>query len=156
MKYLNLFFGAFLSDLLVKKYAEARLPMGKKISVLGDRIWIRKLHNRGAAGGFLAEHPGILLKSTFGMLAGIAGYTLFFLRGEERKLEKTGASLLLAGGFCNWFDRLHQGFVTDYFSFNCRQEKIRNLVFNFSDFFIFGGTVFMILGSAMTGRNRKK
>lgn len=156
MKYLSLFFGAFLSDLLVKKYAEARLSTGKKISVFGDRIWIRKLHNRGAAGGILAEYQGLLLKATFGMLAAIAGYTVFFLRGEGRKAEKTGASLLLAGGFCNWFDRLHQGFVTDYFSFNCRQEKIRNLVFNFSDFYIFGGTVLMILGSALTGKNRKK
>lgn len=156
MNYLNLFFGAFLSDLLVKKYAEARLPMGEKISVLGDRIWIRKLHNRGAAGGFLADRQGLLMKVTFGMLAAIAGYTVLFLRGERREVEKIGASLLLAGGFCNWFDRLHQGFVTDYFSFNCRPEKIRNLVFNFSDFFIFIGTVFMMLGSLVRERNRTK
>ena len=40
MGYLNIFLGAFLGDLLVKKTAEAKLPMGKRISILGDRIWM--------------------------------------------------------------------------------------------------------------------
>lgn len=155
MGYLNLFLSAFLGDLLVKKYVEARLPMGKRISILGDRIWIRKLHNRGAAGGFLSDQPDVLLKSTLGMLGTVFGYVLMFLRSGGKKVEKIGAALLLAGGCCNWFDRMHQGYVTDYFSINCKKEEIRNLVFNFSDFFIFIGTLLMAVGSLLPGRRKK-
>ncbi len=155
MGYLNLFLSAFLGDLLVKKYVEAQLPMGKRISILGDRIWIRKLHNRGAAGGFLSDQPDVLLKSTLGMLGTVFGYVLMFLRSGGKKVEKIGAALLLAGGCCNWFDRMHQGYVTDYFSINCKKEEIRNLVFNFSDFFIFIGTLLMAVGSLLPGRRKK-
>lgn len=155
MGYLNLFLSAFLGDLLVKKYVEAQLPMGKRISILGDRIWIRKLHNRGAAGGFLSDQPDVLLKSTLGMLGTVFGYVLMFLRSGGKKVEKIGAALLLAGGCCNWFDRMHQGYVTDYFSINCKKEEIRNLVFNFSDFFIFIGTLLMAVGSLLPGRGKK-
>ena len=155
MGYLNLFLSAFLGDLLVKKYVEAQLPMGKRISILGERIWIRKLHNRGAAGGFLSDQPDVLLKSTLGMLGTVFGYVLMFLRSGGKKVEKIGAALLLAGGCCNWFDRMHQGYVTDYFSINCKKEEIRNLVFNFSDFFIFIGTLLMAVGSLLPGRRKK-
>ena len=129
--------------------------MGKRISILGDRIWIRKLHNRGAAGGFLSDQPDVLLKSTLGMLGTVFGYVLMFLRSGGKKVEKIGAALLLAGGCCNWFDRMHQGYVTDYFSINCKKEEIRNLVFNFSDFFIFIGTLLMAVGSLLPGRRKK-
>ena len=155
MGYLNLFLSAFLGDLLVKKYVEAQLPMGKRISILGDRIWIRKLHNRGAAGGFLSDQPDVLLKSTLGMLGTVFGYVLMFLRSGGKKVEKIGAALLLAGGCCNWFDRMHQGYVTDYFSINCKKEEIRNLVFNLSDFFIFIGTLLMAVGSLLPGKRKK-
>ena len=155
MGYLNIFLGAFLGDLLIKKYAEEKLPMGKKYSILGDRIWIRKLHNSGAVGGFLSDRPEILLKGTLAMLGAVFGYALLFLRGGQRKMEKTGAALLLAGGACNCFDRLHQGFVTDYFSMNCKNEKIRKLVFNLSDFFIFIGTFLMVIGSVFPGKKKK-
>lgn len=154
MKYLNIFLGAFLGDLILKKYAEARLPMGKKISALNDRIWIRKLHNHGAAGGLMAGHPQFLLKGTFCMLGTVLGYAVLFLRRKGRGMEKTGAALLLAGGACNWFDRLHQGFVTDYFSINCRSEKVRKLVFNVSDFFVFAGTILMAVGSMLPERKK--
>lgn len=155
MGYLNIFLGAFLGDLLVKKTAEAKLPMGKRISILGGRIWLRKLHNRGAAGGFLSDQPDVLLKSTLGMLASVFGYAVMFLRNGGKKIEKVGAALLLAGGCCNWFDRVHQGYVTDYFSINCRKEEIRNLVFNLSDFFIFIGTLLMAVGSLLPGKRKK-
>lgn len=154
MKYLNIFLGAFLGDLMAKKYAEARLPAGKKISVFGDRIWIRKLHNRGAAGGLMTGQPELLLKGTLCMLAVVFGYVVLFLRGKGCRMEKTGASLLLAGGACNWFDRFHQGFVTDYFSINCKNERIRKLVFNLSDFFIFAGTLLMAVGSLLPGKKK--
>ncbi len=155
MGYLNIFLGAFLGDLLLKKYAEAKLPMGKRVSILGDRIWIRKLHNRGAAGGVLSDQPDVILKSTLGMLASVFGYVVMFLRRKGRKAEKTGAALLLAGGCCNWFDRLHQGYVTDYFSINCKKDEIRNLVFNLSDVFIFMGTILMAASSLIPGKKRR-
>ena len=42
------------------------------------------------------------------MLASVFGYAVMFLRNGGKKIEKVGAALLLAGGCCNWFDRVHQ------------------------------------------------
>ena len=61
--------------------------------------------------------------------------------------------MLLAGGACNCFDRLHQGFVTDYFSMNCKIEKIRKLVFNLSDSYFM--ELLMVIGSVVSGKKEK-
>lgn len=155
MIFIILLMGVFLGDLLLKKYVEARLPEGKEKTILGGRILIRKLHNRGIALGRLAGRPLLIRRGTFGLITGIAVYFVASLFRRDGAVRKTGAALLLGGALCNWFDRFHQGFVTDYFSFNVKWKRLKRLVFNLSDLCIMIGTALLLLGGIRKGRKKR-
>ncbi|MDO4616786.1 MAG: signal peptidase II [Lachnospiraceae bacterium] len=146
MVYLNILLAVFLGDLMIKKYAEANLQEGVRKPILGGRIILRKIHNDGIALGKLSEHKEEVRKGTSVMLIGMLGYFITHLFRQDRNLEKTGLAVFLGGALCNWFDRFHQKTVTDYFSFNVKQKKLRNLVFNLSDLCIAGGMILAFIG----------
>ena len=77
---------------------------------------------------------------------------LFFTRGGKkggiftRLMGKLGASFLLGGAASNLYDRLNRGYVVDYIRFpNCRIKKIRHIIFNIADFFLFMGAALSVL-----------
>ncbi len=55
-------------------------------------------------------------------------------------LIKLGLSFVVGGAFSNVYDRLVRRYVVDYFSFNVKWERLRRIVFNISDLFIFLGS----------------
>ena len=69
------------------------------------------------------------------------------LQEKSGMLLKLAMSFLLGGALSNVWDRLRQGFVVDYFSFRVPLEKLRRIVFNLSDLFIFAGAGLMIVYS---------
>lgn len=146
MIFIIIMLSVFLGDLLLKKYVEANLPEGEEKSVLGGKILIRKVHNSGIAMGGLSEHPLLIRRGTLGLIGGILVYFISLLFRKGNAGRKTGLSLLLGGAMCNWYDRLHQGYVTDYFSFQVKWERLKRVVFNLSDICIFIGTVLFCFG----------
>ena len=69
---------------------------------------------------------------------------------QARELAAQGqfeAGTMLGGAFSNTYDRLKRKYVVDYVSFPVKNEKIRNVVFNISDFCIMIGALLMVLGS---------
>ncbi len=112
----------------------------------GDRILLRKLHNTGMACNIGENVPDLVEKGTLAFWVAIfAGY-LKLLGEPGRKLSKFGGALIVGGGLSNLTDRITKGCVTDYFSLNVKWDKLRNLVFNISDFFIFIGGCLAFLG----------
>ena len=61
---------------------------------------------------------------------------------------RNGFALLLGGAYSNTYDRLIRKYVVDYVSFPVKNKKIRNIVFNISDFCIMIGALLIVLGSA--------
>ena len=153
MAYIVVVLSVFLSDLLLKKYVEAKLPEGEERRLWGGKIRIRKLRNRGIAMGSLARYPGLILRGTALVIIGVATALAALLPGKGNRIRKTGLSLVLGGSLCNWFDRFHQGAVTDYFSFQTRWKKLSRMVFNLSDFCIFAGGIMSLFGS---GKRKNK
>jgi signal peptidase II len=147
-----LLLSVFLGDFLLKKYVEARLPEGEEKKILGGRILIRKVHNRGIALGALADRPVMVRRGTLGLIGALAVYFVVLLCRKGNAVRKTGVALLLGGALCNWYDRFHQGCVTDYFSFQVKWKKLKRLVFNLSDICIFAGMLLTLAG----GGKRKK
>lgn len=145
MIYIILLLSVFLADLMIKKYVEANLEDGDSRKVLGGRIIIRKLHNDGIALGKFANHKEEVRKTTFAMMGGMLLYFFYLLFRKGRNLRKFGLSIFLGGALCNWFDRFHQRTVTDYFSFNVKWKKLKNLVFNISDLCIVAGLLLALL-----------
>lgn len=149
MIFIILLLSVFLADLLLKKYVEAKVGDKEEHSLAGGKILVRKLHNDGLALGLMADHPKLIQRGTLGILGVMAAYFVWLLFLPGRKAEKTGISMVIGGGLCNWFDRFHQGYVTDYFSFNTRWKKLKSVVFNLSDLCIFIGGILYLIGNAL-------
>lgn len=125
-----------------KEYTERK---NEKFCKQGGRYKIELLENKGAASGILSSHPKLLKEISAVMLC----FCALALRKEQRKGRATiagiGYALILGGGISNFMDRVRKGSVTDYIRFpKFPVKKIRNLVFNLSDFSIFAG-VFCLL-----------
>jgi len=139
----------FLADYLAKKKAEETLKEGVVREVAGDRILLRKLHNEGIAFGMFAKREGVTILGTAILLGGMLSefFQIVFKKGNT--ILKIGYALLIGGGLNNLHDRYFKGYVTDYFSFNVKWEKLRRLVFNLSDMFILIGAILITLGKVV-------
>ncbi len=145
MIYLIIAAGIFWLDYICKEYMDSRLSEKEEKPVLGGRIILRKLYNRGIILGFLKERRGLV--------AGISGIlSLALLLGWMKLLTRKGfgflklaGSFLVGGGLSNLYDRLVRGHVIDYFSFGVKWKKLRRIVFNLSDIFIFMGASMTLL-----------
>lgn len=114
-------------------------------SILGNTVRINYLQNRGAALSILKENPDFL-KSLSVSLVATGGCNLVKMCAKEGNiLDKTGLALMVAGGASNTIDRFSKGYVVDYFSID-KGKKLKNIVFNISDFEIFAGALLTCIG----------
>lgn len=153
MVWLGIAGGIFFADTILKGWAEKHLSEKIVREVFGSRILLRRLHNSGMACSFGESHPEMVKKGTLGLWIGIFGGFLWLLRQPGRWISKLGTAFVVGGGASNLADRLGKESVTDYFSLNVKWEKLRRLVFNLSDIFIFLGSILMVLGGA-TGKRK--
>lgn len=119
----------------------------EKAPFLNGKIFLTKYHNHGAFLNLGKNHPEFI-KGLSVALCIICSLVYIFTLGKKGKfLLKTGLAFLTGGAFSNTYDRLTKGYVVDYFGFESKNAKIRNLVFNLSDFCIMIGaaiTVFKV------------
>jgi signal peptidase II len=55
-------------------------------------------------------------------------------------------AILAGGGLSNLFDRYTKGYVVDYLRFPFGPKKLRRIIFNVSDFFVFMGALLTAAG----------
>ena len=75
--------------------------------------------------------------------------TLLFaitLGNAGKGLMKWGLTLLLGGAYSNTYDRIVRRYVVDYISFNVKNKKMRQIVFNMADFCIMIGAILVVIG----------
>ena len=70
---------------------------------------------------------------------------LLFGRKWNRMI-KAGLALVLGGAYSNTYDRMFRNYVVDYISFNVKNKKIRQIVFNMADFCIMIGAILVVIG----------
>ena len=140
----------FVTDLLIKNHIERMEDDGQEQPIWNGRLLLRRHHNQGA---FL--NAGERKRSLIAALSLILtlGATVLFLatftcRGSG--ILRTGLAFLLGGAYSNTYDRLMRKYVVDYISFPVQNKRIRNIVFNISDFCIMIGAFLMVIGSADT------
>lgn len=150
VKYLLGIAGIFGGDQWIKEKIEKTRKTNESTPVLGGRIVITSHHNKGAALNFLEKKPKIIL----GAACITFGYVIILLKQvlseEGNPLVKFGISLIAGGGLSNIYDRLKRGYVVDYFIIN--YGKLKKVIFNLADIFIFAGGFFMIVGELFAGR----
>lgn len=152
MSFIVLLLGICLADLMIKKIVEAKVPEGEVRPLFGGKLLLRNFHNNGIALGKWAGRTAEICKGTLLLLSALGLHFLCLLPRRGRSLQKTGEAMVLGGGLCNWFDRFHQGYVTDYLSFAGRCRRLGRIVFNLSDLFIFAGSLLMAAGVMKAGR----
>ncbi len=137
MVYLVIISTIFIGDLFVKNYIEKNKKLWKQEKILKDKLIITKYHNQGAFLNLLEKNREILLVFS-GVLLGLLSMALLLASPKKgKRLLKLGLSFMVGGASSNVYDRIHRGYVVDYFSFSFYDK----IVFNISDFFIFLGSI---------------
>ena len=134
-------------DFLIKRYIDKKYARKVEHPRLKKKIILEKYYNDGATLNFLADRPKWMKMIHTIVMAGVCIVYYFVLRLTGKPLSKTGMALLAGGGFSNLLDRYTKGHVVDYFRINVGPKRLRNIVFNISDFFIFIGALLAVIGS---------
>ena len=156
MFFILLIAGIFLLDYTLKEHTDSTRLKGTKQEILGGKLILRNCHNEGTAFGLYKAGKKECLTASAFALGGVTWEFVRHLISGGSRIAKLGLSFILGGGLSNYFDRHTKGYVTDYVSFGVKNPKIRNLVFNVSDFFILAGTVIWAVSSILPSFGKKK
>lgn len=135
-----------VADLFVKQQIEEQLLKREEKPVLGGRILLRRVHNRGFALNALDARPKLVKYGS--LLAGLicTGFGMPIFLGKGCLVRKSGMALVLAGAFSNIYDRIVRGFVIDYFGIQTKWKKFSDITFNLGDIFVFAGVAMLFYG----------
>lgn len=141
-------------DLCLKSAIEEQdvTDFPKELEGSGGRIRLHKNHNAGFSFGYLKNHPELVQMVPLAVASFVGGMLACLLQRKGRIAEKLALSLILGGAVSNLYDRLVRHYVVDYFSFSF--GKLKKVVFNLGDFFIFFGCGIIIVIEA--ARNMRK
>ena len=138
----------FIIDLLIKNHVERTVAEGEEKPLLGGRLLMHKHHNKGAVLNVGERRRGLVSVLSVVLTLGATALFMMTFTCRGSRVLKVGLSLLLGGAYSNTYDRLVRRYVVDYVSFPVKNKKIRNIVFNISDFCIMIGALLMVIGSA--------
>lgn len=140
-------------DSKIKHEVEEKVEEGSVHHVWHDRLLIRKHHNKGVVLNAFDSHQKLMasVSAGFTVLTALLGMDAF-LDKQRSTAGKLGFAFVLGGALSNTMDRIKRGYVVDYVSFHVKWTKLKNIVFNISDFFIMGGAVL----TALFGDSKKK
>ena len=136
----------FLLDTIIKFVMEKKMQEHVRVPIFGGRLFLTKHHNQGAFLS-LGEKRFAVIRLVSIVLTVLCVLVFLVTLGKHGQLlMKTGMTMLLGGAFSNTCDRLTRHYVVDYFGFNVKNERFRNIIFNISDFFIMIGAMLVVIG----------
>lgn len=138
----------FITDSIIKYKIECDRKTGDVSPIFNGRLLLKKYHNTGAMLNLGAAKPKFMAIISLVFTAFMSGVFVATLGHKGRNVTKAGLALLLGGAFSNTYDRLCRKYVVDYISFPVKNDSIRKIVFNVSDFGIMIGAVFLIIGES--------
>lgn len=132
-------------DLFIKQAIEQQneSDFPKELQKSGGKILLYKNHNPGFSFGFLKDHPELVSMIPLAVASFIGGMLACLLKSKGKTAEKLAFSIALGGAISNLYDRLVRHYVVDYFSI--QYGKLKKVVFNLGDFFIFLGAGLIII-----------
>ena len=154
MIYFAIAVSVFLLDFLVKRQVEKKREMGAETPICGGHVILRKYYNDGMAFDRLSRWPRLVRVLCGCTMAVLCGIWALLLRRKENRGLKLGLSLVIGGGASNLYDRFTKGHVVDYFSIKSRFAKLFRIIFNISDWFIFAGSICMVLSGRKKGEKK--
>lgn len=136
----------------IEEQEEGAFP--KTLEWLGGRIVLYKNHNPGFSFGFLKNRPELVEMIPLGVASFVGGMLTCLLQKKGQLAHKMAFSLVLGGAISNLYDRLRRGYVVDYFS--PQIGKLKKVVFNLGDLFIFlGAAIWALAEIGAAWKNRR-
>lgn len=131
-----------IGDQLCKHAVENTMAAGQK-KAFGP-IVLQRSENKGAMFNLLGSRPDMVLGIS-GTMTGMALWEFILSMGHGSLLRSTSLGLLSAGAMSNLADRIRQGAVTDYISFDVGTPAMRRVVYNIADFSIIAGALLSVI-----------
>lgn len=139
----------FITDGIIKLFVEKKGKEGAVRPILGGKLLLKKYHNTGAMLGMGAENPKRTAFVSIIFTVFMSGVYVATLGFKGERTLKTGLALLLGGAYSNTYDRLRRKYVVDYVSFGVKNKRLKNIIFNISDFGIIIGAVLFSIGQLL-------
>ena len=144
-----------LADQLVKAMVRSRLALHESVTVIPGFFDLTRVHNTGAAYGFLngVDFPfktALLASVATAALIGLAVYAATL--NSSQLLTRAGLTLVIGGAAGNLIDRVSAGYVLDFVDLYSGGWHF--WAFNVADAAISIGVVLMILELLGLGRSR--
>lgn len=110
-------------DQYTKLYIRTHYHMYELHSVIDGFFSITYIMNKGAAFGMLAKLNESYRQTFFIIITAVAILAVFYLMVKEKgmKIRLVSYTLILAGAFGNFIDRVYMGKVTDFLLFYYKQ-----------------------------------
>lgn len=156
MIYIAIVLGIFVLDYNIKAYTDRNRLQGASDEYFGGRLILRNFHNKGGVLGIFKKRPKLGEELSAFVLLWVVLEFFRALFSGACVLIKLGLALAMGGGSSNFYDRKTRGYVTDYFSFGVSNQKLKDVVFNLSDIFIFAGSLLYLMGKCMTSSGKKR
>ena len=126
-------------DQLVKSYIVQQIPLGEVRSWIPNFVSLTYLQNRGAAFSMLQDQQWLFAIITLVVMVGAIWYLHQHM--EDSLWMVLGLTLIIAGGFGNFIDRVSQGFVVDMFHL----DFINFAIFNVADSYLTVGVIILLI-----------
>lgn len=127
-----------LMDQLVKVWTVANIELGAVHGAIPGILSLTNIRNDGAAWSILEGKTGFFYLITIAALA-VLGYFLYRTRGHF--LYQISLSLIIAGAFGNFIDRLRLKYVVDMFQL----DFINFPIFNVADLSLTIGVIILFI-----------
>jgi signal peptidase II len=146
-----------LADQLVKAMVRSRLALHESATVIPGFFDLTRVHNSGAAYGFLngVDFPfktALLACVAMAALIGLAVYSASL--DQNQRWTRIGLTLVIGGAAGNLIDRVTAGYVLDFVDLYAGAGGWHFWAFNVADSAITIGVVLMILELLGLGRTR--
>jgi signal peptidase II len=144
-----------LADQLVKAMVRSRLALHESVTVIPGFFDLTRVHNTGAAYGFLngVDFPFKTVLLACVALAALIGLGVYAASLDQKQLlTRVGLTLVIGGAAGNLIDRVTAGYVLDFV--DLYRGDWHFWAFNVADSAITIGVVLMILELLGLGRTR--
>jgi len=109
-------------------------------------IRLRYVENRGAAMGFLKNHPTFLKGFSLLLIIILLFFEYMYYIEGANTLLLISLSFIIGGGIGNVMDRFIRGYVVDFYTFEIKKLPY----FNIADFFVITGAILLLIVEMMT------
>ncbi len=147
MIYLIITAGILALDLAVKAYIEKTKKPGDTQEILGGKVILQKVYNRGLCLNLLDKKRNIVVGLSAGCTLAVLLFYIGLLFQKGYHGLKLALSFLAGGALSNLYDRLVRKYVVDYFSFQVKWKRLSKVVFNLADLFIFLGSALAVIAT---------